>query len=331
MNFASKVHLLCAGLLALLPTVATAQNGEKTFPTRPITLIVPFPAGGPSDALARAIVQPMAADLRQAIIVENVSGASGTIGLSKFIRSPADGYTIGFGTTGTHVANVALYRKLPYDPIADFEPIGLAGTASTVLIAKSSLSVSNLAEFVAYARANSANMTFGSAGIGSISHYACVALLSSLKLNITHVAYRGVAPAMNDLIGGHTDFMCDQTTTALAQINAGTIKAIAVLGGQKVTQLPDVATAASAGYSDINVRAWNALFAPKGSPGDVMARLTRALQSALADPALRSQMNAVGVDLPWPESLDSAQVSGLIASGIHQDVPVLRLRGESLD
>jgi tripartite-type tricarboxylate transporter receptor subunit TctC len=331
MNFASKVHLLCAGLLALLPTVADAQSGEKAFPTRPITLIVPFPAGGPSDALARAVVQPMAADLRQAIIVENVSGASGTIGLSKFIRSPADGYTIGFGTIGTHVANVALYRKLPYDPIADFEPIGLAGTASTVLIAKSSLPVSNLAEFVAYARANSANMTFGSAGIGSISHYACVALLSSLKLNITHVAYRGVAPAMNDLIGGHTDFMCDQTTTALAQINAGTIKAIAVLGGQKVTQLPDVATAASAGYSDINVRAWNALFAPKGTPGDVMVRLTRALQSALADPALQSQMNAVGVDLPRPESLDSAQVSGLIASGIHQDVPVLRLRGESLD
>jgi tripartite-type tricarboxylate transporter receptor subunit TctC len=141
MNFASKAHLLCAGLLALLPTMADAQSGEKTFPTRPITLIVPFPAGGPSDALARAIVQPMAADLKQSIIVENVSGAGGTIGLSKFIRSPADGYTIGFGTIGTHVANVALYRKLPYDPTADFEPIGLAGTASTVLIAKSSLPV----------------------------------------------------------------------------------------------------------------------------------------------------------------------------------------------
>jgi len=177
MNFASKVHLLCAGLLALLPTVADAQSGEKTFPTRPITLIVPFPAGGPSDALARAIVQPMAVDLKQAIIVENVSGAGGTIGLSKLIRSPADGYTIGFGTIGTHVANVALYRKLPYDPIADFEPIGLVGTASTVLIAKSSLPVANLAEFVAYARANSDKTTFGSAGIGPISHFACVMLL----------------------------------------------------------------------------------------------------------------------------------------------------------
>jgi tripartite-type tricarboxylate transporter receptor subunit TctC len=335
MNSARKVYfrtrLMCAGLLVLLSATADAQTGEKSFPTRPITLIVPFPAGGPSDALARAIVQPMAADLKQSIIVENVSGASGTIGLAKFIRSPADGYTIGFGTIGTHVANVALYKKLPYDPISDFEPIGLAGTASTILIAKSSLPVSNLEEFVAYARANAGNMTFGSAGIGSISHFACVMLLSSLKLNITHVAYRGVAPAMNDLIGGHTDFMCDQTTTSLAQINAGTIKAIAVLGDQKIAQLPDVATAASAGYSDVNVRAWNALFAPKGTPRDVMDRLTRALRSALVDPALQSQMNAVGVELPPPEGLDPAQIAGLIARGIQLDVPTLRVRGESLD
>jgi tripartite-type tricarboxylate transporter receptor subunit TctC len=331
MNSASKALILCALFSAAIISATDAQTGDKNFPDRPITLIVPFPAGGPSDALARAIVQPMATDLKHSIVVENISGASGTIGLTKFIRSPADGYTIGFGTIGTHVANVALYKKLPYDPVSDFEPIGLAGTASTVLIAKSSLPASNLQEFIAYARANSANMTFGSAGIGSISHFSCVMLLSALKLNITHVPYRGVAPAMNDLIGGHTDFMCDQTTTALAQITGGTIKAIAVLSDQKVSQLPDVATAASAGYTDVNVRAWNALFAPKGTPPDVMKRLTDALRSALSDPALQSQMSAVGVELPRPESLDPAQVSDLIGKGIKQDVPALRLRGESLD
>ncbi len=174
-------------------------------------------------------------------------------------------------------------------------------------------------------------MTYGSAGIGSISHFSCVLLLSSLKLNITHVPYRGVAPAMNDLIGGHTDFMCDQTTTALAQISGGTVKALAVLSDQKVPQLPDVETAASAGYTDVNVRAWNALFAPKGAPAEIMSRLTSALRSALADPALKSQMSAVGVELPRAGDLDPTRVSELIIKGIREDVPALRLRGESLD
>ena len=331
MNFKRGAALLLMTFSVGLPVPADAQTNNKTFPSRSIALIVPFPAGGPSDALARAIAQIMATDLKQSIVVENVGGAGGTIGLTKFIKSAADGYTIAFGTIGTHVANVALYKKLPYDPVADFEPIGLAGTASTVLIAKSSLPVSNLAEFITYARAHSAAMTYGSAGIGSISHFSCVLLLSSLKLNITHVPYRGVAPAMNNLIGGHTDFMCDQTTTALAQISGGTIKALAVLSDQKVPQLPDVETAASAGYTDVNVRAWNALFAPKGTPAEIMSRLTSALRSALADPALQWQMTAVGVELPRAGDLDPRNVSELIIKGIREDVPALRLRGESLD
>ena len=327
----NKILALLAALAVGLPASAAAQTDAKAFPARSITLIVPFPAGGPSDALARALGQLMATNLAQSIIVENIAGAGGTIGFSKFVKSPADGYTIAFGTIGTHVANVALYKKLPYDPLADFEPIGLAGTASTVLIAKSALPVANLDEFITYARANAAKMTFGSAGIGSISHFSCVILLSSLKLNITHVPYRGVAPAMNDLIGGHTDFMCDQTTTALAQITGGSVKAIAVLSDRKVPQLPDVATVASAGYADVNIRAWNSLFAPKGTPSEVMNRLTGALKSALADPALQAQMSAVGVELPRAESLEPLQVRDLIAKGIAQDVPALRLRGESLD
>ena len=319
--------VMAAVALSAGPSPAPAQ----TYPTRPITLIVPFPAGGPSDALARAVAQAMALDLGQGIIVENISGASGTIGLAKFTKSLPDGYTIAFGTIGTHVANVALYKKLPYDPVSDFQPIGLAGTASTLLVAKASLPAANLEQFVAYTRANRAAMTFGSAGIGSISHFSCALLLSSLKLNVTHVPYRGVAPAMNDLIGGHTDFMCDQTTTALPQIAGGTIKAIAVLSDQKVAQLPDVATAASAGYGDVNVRAWNALFAPKQTPADVMTRLIRALRSALSDENLRKQMTAVGVELPHPERLNPADVSDLIAEGVKKDVPLIKQRGETLD
>jgi tripartite-type tricarboxylate transporter receptor subunit TctC len=326
--------ILAAAMFCAVAGSANAQNAasnEKTFPVRSITLVVPFPAGGPSDAVARAISQSMAMDLGQSIVVENIGGAGGTIGLAKFVKSPPDGYTIAYGTVGTQVANVALYKKLPYDPISDFDPIGPVGTAPVILVARSTLPVADLAEFVAYARANLAKMTFGSAGIGSISHLSCATLLAALKLSVTHVPYRGVAPAMNDLIGGHTDFMCDQSTTSLPQIAGGAIKAVAVLSDRKLPQLPNVATAASAGYSDINIRSWNALFLPKGVPDEIRARLAKALRFALSDKNLREQMAAVGVEMPEPDKASPAEVTALIEKGIKNDVPALRLRGESLD
>jgi tripartite-type tricarboxylate transporter receptor subunit TctC len=310
---------------------ATPTTAADPYPTRPVTLIVPFPAGGPSDALARVVAQVMSRELAESIVIENVSGASGTIGLGRMIKSAPDGYTLGFGTIGTHVANIALFKKPPYDPLADFEPIGLAGTAPTMLLAKSSLPVSNLKEFVAYAEVNRATMTYGSAGVGSISHLACVSLLSSLKINIIHVPYRGVAPAMNDLLGGHIDFMCDQTTTALPQVLGGQIKALAILTKSKLPQLPNVETAASAGYDDINIRSWNALFAPKGTPAAIVERLNKALRAAVADADLRRQMELVGVDLPAAENLTPATVTNLIDVGLKRDVPALRARGEYLD
>ena len=308
-------------------SAATAQ----VFPEKQLTLIIPFPAGGPSDALGRAVAQAMAAHLKQSIVVENIGGASGTIGLTRMVKAPADGYTLGFGTIGTHVANVALFKKLPYDPIADFEPVGLAGMASTMLVAKTELPASNLQDFVTYARANRDKLTYGSAGVGSISHYACVLLLSNLKLNITHVPYRGVAPAMNDLMGGHVDFMCDQTTTALPQVLGGTIKAIAVLGDQPLPQAPKVSTAAAAGYPDVNLRSWNAIFLRKGTPAPIRQRLNEALRAALADQDVTRQLTAVGVELPQGADLEPGAVTALIARGLEHDVPVLRAKGEYLD
>ena len=293
--------------VGLSMSAATAQ----VFPERQLTLIIPFPAGGPSDALGRTVAQAMGAHLKQSIVVENIGGASGTI--------------------GTHVANVALFKKLPYDPVADFEPVGLAGMSSTMLVAKTELPASNLQDFVTYARANREKLTYGSAGVGSISHYACVLLLSSLKLNITHVPYRGVAPAMNDLMGGHVDFMCDQTTTALPQVLGGTIKAIAVLGDQPLPQAPKVATAAAAGYPDVNLRSWNAIFLRRGTPAPIRQRLNEALRSALADPDVTRQMTAVGVELPQGADLEPGAVTALIARGLEHDVPVLRSKGEYLD
>lgn len=318
-----------AALLAVALNISAAT--AEGFPERQLTLIVPFPAGGPSDALGRAVAQAMATHLKQAIVVENVGGASGTIGLTKLLKAPADGYSLGFGTIGTHVANVALFKRLPYDPVADFEPVGLAGMASTLLVAKLDLPASNLQDFVTYARANREKLTYGSAGVGSISHYACVLLLSNLKLNITHVPYRGVAPAMNDLMGGHVDFMCDQTTTALPQVLGGTIKAIAALSDQPLPQAPQVPTAGAAGYPDVNLRSWNAIFVRKGTPAPVRQRLNDALRAALADPDVMRQMTAVGVELPRGADLEPGAVSALIAQGLEHDVPVLRAKGEYLD
>lgn len=308
-------------------SAATAQE----FPERQLTLIVPFPAGGPSDALGRAVAQAMAAHLKQSIIVENIGGASGTIGLTKLLKAPADGYSLGFGTIGTHVANVAFYKRLPYDPIADFEPVGLAGMASTLLVAKMDLPASNLHEFVTYARANGEKLTYGSAGVGSISHYACVLLLSNLKLSITHVPYRGIAPAMNDLMGGHVDFMCDQTTTALPQVLGGTIKAIAALSDQPLPQAPQISTTAEAGYPGVKLRSWNAIFVRRGTPVPVRQKLNDALRAALVDPDVMRQMTAVGVELPRGADLEPGAVSALIAQGLEHDVPVLRAKGEYLD
>jgi tripartite-type tricarboxylate transporter receptor subunit TctC len=314
--FAGATALLCAALAHAQP-----------FPSRPVTLVVPFPAGGPSDALARAVAQPMAQKLGQPVVIENVGGASGTIGLAKVVKSAPDGYTIAFGTIGTHVANAALFKKLPYDPAADFEPLGLAGSAPMLLVARADLPARNLQDFTSWLRANT-RRSYASAGVGSISHYGCVMLLSAIKQEVVHVPYRGVAPAMNDLMGGQTDFMCDQTTTALPQVAGGRIKAIAVLSDRKLPQLPGVDTAASAGV-DINVRSWNALFAPKGTPPAVLAKLVEALNAAVTDPALRKQMQAVGVDLP--DSASPAAVKDLIQSGLRRDVPALKARGEYLD
>ena len=317
-------------LAAALAFCATVHAQPGTFPQRPITLIVPFPAGGPSDALARGLAQHMGTQLGQPVVVENVAGAGGTIGLMKMVRAAPDGYTLGFGTIGTHVANAAFYKKLPYDPAADFQPVGLAGAAPMLLVARADLPANNLAEFTAWLRSHQGKASYASAGVGSVSHYGCVLLLSAMKLNVTHVPYRGVAPAMNDLMGGQTDFMCDQTTTALPQVAGGKVKALAVLSARRLPGLPQVGTAAEAGLR-LDVRSWNAVFAPRATPAPVVARLQSALEGAVADAGFRQQMQAVGVELPAPGTAAPAAVTALISRGLRDDVPALKAKGEFLD
>lgn len=320
-------RLLAAATLAL---AAQAMAQSPAFPARPITLVVPFPAGGPSDALARGFARQMGDQLGQPMVIENLAGAGGTIGLARLAKAAPDGYTLGFGTIGTHVANVALYKKLPYDPVADFKPIGLAGSAPMLLVARADLPAGNLREFDAWLQTHAATASYGSAGLGSVSHYGCVLLLAALKKNATHVPYKGVAPAVSDLMGGQTDFMCDQTTTALPQLAGGKIKVLAVLSGERLKQLPGTGTAREAGYP-LDVRSWNAIFAPKGTPDSVVTRLTAAMAGAAADPQLRRQMQAVGVDVPAQGGTAPAVVSNLISRGLRDDVPALKARGQLLD
>jgi tripartite-type tricarboxylate transporter receptor subunit TctC len=310
---------------------AAFAAAAQPFPNRALTIVVPFPAGGPSDALARQIAARLGPRLGQTVVVENVGGAGGTIGTAKVAKAAPDGHTLVFGTIGTFVANVALYRKLPYDPLADFEPVGFAGSAPLVLIAHPSLPAATLPEFVAHTAQHKDKLSYGSAGIGSISHYGCVMLLAALKRDITHVPYRGVAPAMNDLAGGQVQFMCDQTTSALPMIQSGRVKAIAALTRQRIDVLPALPTAAEAGYGDVDVRSWNALFVPKATPPAAVKRLGDELSAVMQDPEFRAAMAKLGVDLPAGDLLAPARVTATIQRGLAHDVPALKARGEYLD
>ncbi|MCD0505100.1 tripartite tricarboxylate transporter substrate-binding protein [Bordetella petrii] len=326
-----RFHCYAAPLAALLLLVCAVPSAlAQPFPQRPVTLVVPFPAGGPSDALARGFAQHMGERLGQPMVVENVGGAGGTIGLQRVARAQADGYTLGFGTLGTHVANAAVYPNLPYDPQANFLPIGLAGSAPMLLLARPDFPADTLPQFADWLATRGDKATYGSAGVGSISHYGCVLLLAALNRPATHVPYRGVAPAISDLMGGQTDFMCDQTTTSLPQIAGGKLKAIAVLSDTPLAQLPGVGTAAQAGYP-LNIRSWNALFAPRGTPEPALARLQQALQDAASDAKFAAQMKAVGVDLPQGDAAGPQVVTDMIQRGLRDDVPALKARQEFLN
>ena len=324
---------ICAWALLALAFVAAAPAAHaEVWPDRPITLIMPFPAGGPSDALARAVAAKMGPLLKTSLVVENIAGAGGSIGLHRLAHSPADGYTIGFGTIGTHAANMILYRKPSYDARKDFEPLGLVGFAPTLLLVKKDLPVNDFVQFADYLRAHKAAMSYGSAGVGSISQLACLLMLSELNAtDVMHVPYKGVAPAMTGLMGGETDFMCDQTITALAQADSGRVRAIAMLTKEPFAGLPKVATAQSSGRAHIDLRSWNALFAPKGTPTGIVDKLNAAINDALADPGLIKQMHEVGVEFPTRKDNTPANLARLIDDDIQRLRPVLEAQHIHID
>ncbi len=269
----------------------------QTWPTKPITLIIPFAPGGGVDASARIQAQQIGELLGQTIIAENVGAAAGMVGSARVARAEPDGYTFLIGNTGTHAHSQALYKKPPYNAMTDFAPVGLVTDSPRILIARKDLPANNLREFIAYAKANHAKMQFGSAGVGSGTHLPCAILVKTMGVEITHIPYRGAGPAMQDLIGGRIDFMCDTIQTGAAQAKAQTVKGIAVMAERRVSIIPELATTGEQGLAGAEASVWNAFFLPKGTPDAIVRRLNKAMNDMLDNPATRKRLEDLGLEI----------------------------------
>jgi tripartite-type tricarboxylate transporter receptor subunit TctC len=286
---------ILASSIAALALVCGPLGHAADFPTKPITIIVPFAAGGPTDTVARLLGQAMGADLKQSVIVENVGGAGGTLGAGRAARSDPDGYTIFLHHIGQSTAP-ALYRKLPYNAVDDFAPIGLVTDVPMTLVARGNFPAKDLKELVAYVKQNKDKVTYANAGLGAASHLCGMLFMTAIDTDLTTVPYKGTGPAMNDLLGGKVDFMCDQTTNTTGQIKSGKIKVYAVTSKTRVPSLPDVPTAAEAGLPGFEVTVWHGLYAPKGTPKPIIDRLNAALKVALKDPTLKQRFAELGTE-----------------------------------
>jgi len=284
-------------LFVLAVSLALPLEGRAAYPERPITLIVPFAAGGPTDVVARIVGEHMSRTLGQRVVVENVVGAGGTIASTKAAQATPDGYTLIMGHMGTHGAAPAVYPDLKYDPAKSFAPIGMAAGTPILIVAKKSFPAKDLKEFVAYLKKNSETLNEAHAGVGSVSFTTCAFFNSLVGAKPTRVVYRGTGPALNDLVSGQVDYMCDQIVNLVPQIQAGTIKAYGVALPQRSPALPDVPTTKEGGLPEFQVSAWNAIFAPKGTPPEVVKKLSDALAKALADENTRKRLVDLGADL----------------------------------
>ncbi len=309
--------------VAALPLGAMAQ----VYPTKPITVIVPFAAGGPTDALARVLTARMGEALGQTMIVENVGGAGGTIGVNKAAKATPDGYTILFAHMGTLAVNIALYKTLPYDSQKDFEPIGLGGTNPMVLVAKKDLPAKDFKEFEAYVKANQKKAQYGMAGIGAASHLGGLMLNSMMKVDVLEIPYKGTGPALNDLVSGQFDYMVDQAVNVLPQIKAGTIKALGVSTLKRLPQLPDVPTVDESGLKGYEVTIWNGFFVAKNTPKNVIDTLNKALVTALGDEKVRARLIEQAVDLPEPKDATPAALAAQLKASIDKWVPAIKAAG----
>jgi tripartite-type tricarboxylate transporter receptor subunit TctC len=319
-------RMLATGSLAAVaglgPIAAPAR--AQDYPTRAITMIVPFAAGGPTDVVARIVTGHMAQTLGQSIIIENVVGAGGTTATARAARAANDGYTLITGHMGTHAASVPLYPKLAYHPEKDFEPVALLAGTPILILAKKDFPAKDLKEFITYVKANTDKMNMAHAGVGSVSYSSCELLSAVLDIKPVGVPFNGTGPAMNALVGGQVDYMCDQIVNAVPQINGGTIKAYAIATAERNPALPNLPTTAEAGLPKYQASAWNAIFAPKGTPAPILAKLNAAAAKALDDENVRKRLLDLGSDIPKAEARTQAALAALVKSEIEKWSAVLK-------
>ncbi len=317
----------CAALVALAGTVTAQQD----WPNRTITMVVPFAPGGGIDVIARMQAQQMGEILGQTIVVENVGAAAGTAGSLRVAKAPPDGYTFMIGNVGTHAYSQTLYKRPLYDATAEFAPVGLTTESPRILVARKNLPANNLQEFVAYLKANQANMQFGSAGVGSGTHIPCVLLNLAIGVNITHVPYRGAGPVMQDLIGGRIDYMCDTIQTGAVQAKQGNVKAIAVMAPNRLPIMPDLATSGEQGLPGVEASAWNAYFLPKGTPDAIVRRLNKAANDTLDNPVMRKRLEELGLEIVPPERRTPEYLAKFLREEIERWAKPIKAAGISMD
>lgn len=315
--------------LCVFPLYSVLAQSD-VYPAKVITIVVPFAAGGPTDAVARVLTRPLGAALKGQIIVENVVGAGGSVAAARVAKSPPDGYTLFLHHIG-HSTAVSLYRKLPYDPIRDFEPVGLVGDIPMTLIARKDFPARDLKELIAYVKANRAKINLAHAGIGSASHLCGILFQSAIDTDLTTVPYGGTGPAMLALMGGQVDIMCDQTVNTTPQIKAGTVNVYGVTTKARVPAISHVPPMHEAGLPDFEVAVWNGIYTPRGTPKPIIDKLTRALQEALRDPALRQRFLELGMEAVPEAKVTPEALRVQLKSEIDKWGPIIKRAGVFAD
>lgn len=292
------MKMLRGAAIALTTLIASvAASAAQPYPSKPITMIVPFAAGGPTDALARVLADRMRQTLGETILVENVTGAGGTIGVTRAVKSAPDGYTLSVGHLGTHVINGAMY-PLPFDLINDLDPVALVASNPMMIVSKNDVPAKNLKELIAWIKANDGKVTAGTAGVGSGAHFSGIFFEQLIGTHLQFVPYRGTGPALLDLVAGQIDIIVDQASNSLPQVQAGKIRAYAITDKKRLAAAPDVPTVAEAGLPELQIELWSGVWVPKGTPKDIVAKLNGAIVDALADPAVKKRFAEVGLDVP---------------------------------
>jgi putative tricarboxylic transport membrane protein len=324
MPFSRRAML--SGAIAAISAFAQAATAQTAYPTKPITLIVPAASGGPTDTVARLVAESMGRTLGQTVLVENLGGAGGTLGMARVSKSPADGYTIAVWHIA-HATAPALYDSLKYDVVEDFDHLGRITDVPMTLVSKTALPPTNVTELLAWIRANKDKATYGHAGIGSASHLCMLMLMKELGVQINGIPYRGTGPAMNDLLGGQFDLMCDQTTNTTNQIKEGRIKGFAVTTRAKVSSLPDLPTLDAGAVKGFEASAWHAMWAPKGLPKDASDKLVAALQAALKDPKVIERFASLGTEPVKPELATPAALKSHLTAEVPRWGAVIKAAG----